>query len=596
MNTTTRIPRTNFSSNYSRLITAFLVVASIVWGLSLPASAQTPVTIGISGIEPTLEQNVRLFLSIEQQKNHPLITAGRLQRLHKKATQEISAALQPFGFYRPKVDSSLVKLDSGEWQASYSIDPGPPLLIGEYHFFISAEMSQDPEFVELLGGDNLKIGETFNHLTYEKFKTDLAKLAIERGYLDAKFTEHRIEIDLNNYTARVFLSYQGGTRYRFGEVKMQQNVLDDKLLQRFIPFKRGDPYTLDKLIELQQVLNDTNYFNVADVSTDQSVPGSHEVPIKVSLTPRKKHRFETGLGYGTDTGARARFGWVIPRLNKRGHRFNTDIEVSEIGYSTVANYRVPVLNPRTDQIVYTVGKSRETFEDTDSTLSNLGVSLVHSRGEWRETIALNYQQENFESGEDKGDSTLLIPGINWSRTWGNSFINVLDGLRFDLSLRGASESLGSDTDFAQLQGGLKFITSFNPYNRIIARGGLGTTEAANFGQLPSSVRFFSGGAQSVRGYKYQSLGPTDENDEVVGGRHLMHGSIEFEHYFNDRWGMAIFFDAGNAIDDFNDPLERGAGFGMRWKSPIGPVRIDLASAVSKDGNTWRIHINIGPDL
>ncbi len=173
---------------------------------------------------------------------------------------------------------------------------------------------------------------------------------------------------------------------------------------------------------------------------------------------------------------------------------------------------------------------------------------------------------------------------------------MLDGLRFDLSLRGARENLASDTDFEQLQGNLKFITSFNSHNRIITRGGLGSTETPDFDQLPSSVRFFTGGAQSVRGYRYQSLGPTDDNGDVVGGRHLLHGSIEFEHYFNDRWGAAIFFDAGNAVDNFNDPLERGAGFGLRWKSPIGAVRIDLASAISRDGNPWRIHINIGPDL
>ncbi len=124
----------------------------------------------------------------------------------------------------------------------------------------------------------------------------------------------------------------------------------------------------------------------------------------------------------------------------------------------------------------------------------------------------------------------------------------------------------------------------------------GTTITPSFEQLPSSVRFFSGGAQSVRGFRFQSLGPTDNNGEVVGASNLVLGSIEFEHYLNDRWGAAVFIDVGNAIDDLNDDLEKGAGFGLRWKSPIGPVRIDLASAVSRDGNPWRIHINIGPDL
>jgi translocation and assembly module TamA len=113
--------------------------------------------------------------------------------------------------------------------------------------------------------------------------------------------------------------------------------------------------------------------------------------------------------------------------------------------------------------------------------------------------------------------------------------------------------------------------------------------------LPSSIRFFAGGSQSVRGYAYESLGPEDKDGDVVGGRHLLTGSVEFEHYFNDNWGMAVFLDTGNAIDNLSDKLEQGAGFGLRWKSPVGPVRIDLANSISR-GKNWRLNVSIGPDL
>ena len=574
----------------------FLLLILITGLFSGRLFAQTPVTIEINGLDTTMETNVRLFLSIEQQKNHPLITAGRLRRLHRKAPQEISAALQPFGYYRPQIETSLTKSESGEWLAIYTIEPGMALPITEFNFNISPEISQDDAFQELLQSHTLRVGNAFNHLDYEAFKTDIAKLASHRGYFDATYTEHRVEIDLDNYAARIYLSYDGGPRYRFGEVILRQDVLDNLLMQRLIPFSKGDFYTLDKLIELQQVLNDTDYFQTADVSAGKPGANVAEVPIEVSLTPRKRHRFETGLGYGTDTGARARFSWLMPRVNTKGHRFNSDLEVSEIGYSALASYRVPVLNPRTDQLIYSIGEQRQTFEDTDTTLRSLGVSLAHSRGDWRENLAINYQQEQFESGDDSGNSTLLIPGIGWSRTWGNGFINVFDGLRFDLNLRGANKDLVSDSSFEQLQASLKFISSLSPRNRIIARGGFGTTSTSEFAQLPSSVRFFAGGAQSVRGYRYQSLGPTDASGDVVGGRSLILGSIEFEHYFNDRWGAAIFFDAGNAVNDLDDDLEEGAGFGLRWKSPIGAIRFDLASAISREGKPWRLHINIGPDL
>jgi translocation and assembly module TamA len=557
--------------------------------LSPTLCAQTVVNVEISGIDEILEDNVRLYLSIEQQKNHPLISDGRLRRLHKKADQEISAALQPFGYYRPTISSSLGKSESGEWQASYNIDPGPALRIAEFNFVISTEMGQDPEFQKLIQQQALQAGNVFTHPEYESFKADLAKLASERGYFRAAFIENRVEIDLKDYVARVFLNYDGGPRFRFGEVLLRQDILKADFLQRYMPFKKGDDYSLDKLIELQHVLNDTDYFQTVEVSPGEALP------VEVSLTPRKQNRYVLGFGYGTDTGARTKFGWQRPRVNDRGHRFDSEIGVSEVGYNLEANYRVPVLNPRTDQLVYSVSEVNEEVDDVDSDLRSVGVSLNRRRGEWRETLALEYQREDFEIGDTTDETSLLIPGVSWSRIWGNNFIYVLDGLRFDFALRGADEGLGSDVDFSQVYSSLKFITSLNRSNRIIARGSVGSTSTKDFDKLPPSVRFFTGGSQTVRGYEYRSLGPEDDSGDVIGARRLLTGSLEFEHSLNDRWAVAVFYDAGNAIDDFDDDLERGAGFGVRWNSPVGPVRIDLANAISDD-ETWQLHINIGPDL
>ncbi|MCW9013136.1 MAG: autotransporter assembly complex protein TamA [Gammaproteobacteria bacterium] len=558
--------------------------------------AESHVEIKISGIEQHLENNVRLFLSIEQQKEHVLITEGRLRRLHKKAPQEIARALQAFGYYRPDIKTELIQITPDKWQASYIIDAGPPLLISEFKLSLTEPMGEDPEFQTLLQNLPLHKDDIFDHVQYETIKTSLAKLASERGYFDARFTEHRVEIDLDNYEARVHLQYDGGSRYSFGEVTLQQNILNDSLLRRYLTFDTGSPYLLNQLIDLQQALNDSDYFRTVEVSPGQPQSENTEVPVMVALSPRKPHRFSFGLGYGSDTGARTKFAWQMPRLNPAGHRFDTETKVSQLGYSIGAYYRVPVLNPRTDQMVYSTGVVNETTDTSESTLRTIGASLKRKRGEWRESIALNYQQEDFIVADQRGDSTLLIPGINWSRTWGNNFIDTFDGLRFDISLRGASENLVSDTGFSQLHGSIKAINSLDAHNRFITRGSLGSTWTQEFEQLPSSVRFFAGGAQSVRGYAYQSLGPLDENNEVIGGKHLMIGSIEFEHSFTGKWGLALFYDAGNAIDDFSEKLERGAGFGFRWKSPIGPVRIDLASAISQDDKPWRLHINIGPDL
>ena len=559
-------------------------------------SAQLNLNIEIKGVDNEIEDNIRQYLSIEQQKDHALLSEGRLRHLHKKAPQEITRAIQPFGYYRSEVKSNLLHIANGQWQASYTVNPGLAIPVTEFILKLSEEIKNDPEFQLLLENISLHKGGSFSHIKYEEIKDNLAKLAAERGYFNARFVEHRVEINLKTYEARIYLHYDGGKRYHFGNVSLEQDILDQALLERYIPFKEGEPYTLTRLIDFQQALNDSDYFSKVEVSPEEAPAESNAIPIKVKLTPRKPHRYRFGIGYGTDTGARARFGWDITRLNKSGHRINTEAKVSEIGYSAGVQYRIPVLNPRTDQLIYSTGVVNEKTASSDSTVSTIGVSLNRSLGLWRQSIALNYQREDFIVGSDQGLSKLLMPGISLSRTWGRDFIYTLDGLRFDINLRGASEDVLSDNSFMQLHGGIKAITSLGQKSRVIARGRLGTTWTDDFHELPSSVRFFAGGAKSVRGYAYQSLGPIDSTNKVVGGKHLMIGSLEFEYSLSDKWGAAIFYDAGNAFDYVDDKLERGAGIGIRWKSPIGPVRFDFASAISHPDKPWRLHVNIGPDL
>ncbi len=576
----------------------YWVFLTILLLTAIPQSvwAQPVVEIDITGVSSEQEGNVRLFLGIEQQKEDPLLSSGRLRRLHEKAISEIKAALQPYGLYRPRITSSLTEVEAEVWLASYDIDPGPGIPIAEFNLNVIGEMKTDPELQKIIDDYTLQTDTVFNHGTYEAFKSRLSGLAHDRGYMEAAFTQTRVEIDLNVYQTRVYLDMNSGPRYRFGEVSIDQDVLDADFLQKYIPFEKGDPYSLRDLIRLQQSLNDSNYFQIADVSPGEPLADQKEIPVNVVLTPRKRHRYDFGLGYGTDTGARAKFGWRMPRINKRGHRIDSYIEVSEIGYDVRSNYRVPVFNPRTDQLVYTISQEQEEADTNDSTLKTLSVSLNHNRAKWREVLSLSYEEEKFEVASDGGDSTLLIPGISWTRTWGPEFINAVDGVRFSIAVRGADDQFISDTTFVQSVGGIKFISSIDKRNRFLLRGTLGTIETQDFDQLPSSIRFFTGGTSSVRGYSYEELGPVDEDGDVVGGKHLMVGSIEFEHYFNDYWGAAVFLDAGNAFDDFDEDLEQGAGFGMRWKSPVGPVRIDLANAISTDDQDWRIHISIGPDL
>lgn len=566
----------------------------LLW--SFTARAELSVNVSISGLSAELEQNVRLLLSIEQQKQHALLNAGRLRRLHQKAEAEIRLALQPFGYYQPVIEASLQKQNGKSWLASYRIDPGPAMRIKQFQLTVNPGLREDTVFAGYLKKLPLKQGAVLDHAVYESVKSGLLSLAIERGYFDAVFKETRIDVDLQAYEAGIVLNFDAGVRYNFGAVSIPETVLAPELLQRFIDFEQGQPYHFQQLIRLRQSLNDSDYFQLVQVSPGEPDRSTHQVPIEIKLTARKPNRYSLGLGYGTDTGMRGSLGWEKPRLNPQGHRFSTELKASEIGNSLTAKYSLPVLDPRTDRLVYSAGLVNEETETSSSRVETIGVSLNRSRGLWRETLSLEYQNEDYQVADTDDGSSLLIPGASWSRTWGNNLVAILDGLRLDFDIQGAHDDWLSDASFLQLQSGVKFIHQIGKTNRFIGRARVGSTWTDEFDALPSSVRFFTGGAQTVRGYGYQSLGPKDEDGDVVGGRNLLVSSVEFEHRFMKNWGIALFYDTGNAIDSFDDALRHGSGFGFRWQSPIGPVRIDFASAISKPGEPWRVHINIGPDL
>ena len=461
---------------------------------------------------------------------------------------------------------------------------------------VNPGLRADEVFAAYLDNLPLQPGDTLNHARYESIKGDLLRIAAERGYFDAEFRHSRVEVDLQNYQARVVIDFHAGARYRFGEIILPDPILEPDLMRRYIRVERGSPYRFEELISLRQALNDSDFFHTVEVAPGEPDRETREVPIRINLSARKPNRYSLGLGFGTDTGARASLGWERPLINDDGHRFRSELDVSEIGNSVSAHYSIPVLNPRSDRLVYTAALVNEETDTSDSRIETVGISLNRGRGDWRESLSLEYQREDFSVADIDDSSALLIPGASWSRTSGSSLVFTLDGIRLDIDVQGAHEDLWSDVSFLQVQGGIKFIKRLSTDIRLLTRGRLGTTWTSEFDELPSSVRFFTGGAQTVRGFAYQTLGPEDEDGDVEGGKHLMIGSVELDLQLQGNWGIALFMDAGNAINDLDDDLERSVGFGLRWQSPVGPVRFDFGSAISRSGDPWRLHINIGPDL
>jgi len=570
-----------------------LVVILLPLCFSTHAFGAIQLDVAVDGVEGEIKNNILSYLSIEQQKSHPNLNEGRVYRLHQKAIGEIKNALQPFGYYKPDIQANLVH-EKDKWSAHYIIDPGMPILVSGVDIQILGEGAQDSSFHQLVKEFPLHVGDILDHARYEKGRDSFLQLTTERGYFDAQLLKHEVTVQPEEFSASITLHIDTGKRYKFGKIIFKQDVLNEELLNHFVTFAQGDPYSTDQLLELQNALSDSLYFSQVDVRGNREAIEDHEVPVVITLLPRMKYLYTLGIGYGTDTGPRGTIGWENRRINKSGHRLATEIKASEIKNSFTARYEIPIRNPRTDNVSLTAAWVQDEPKTSKSETFLWGISRTVSRRiNWLETVYLNYQSESFRvAGEDR-HTAFFIPGITWSRIKADDRILTTRGSRLWLDLK---TGIGSDTNFFQSRAGAKVVRSIGENSRILLRGDIGATEIPDISELPASLRFFTGGDQTVRGYAYNSLGPTNADGAVIGGKHLMVGSIEYEHKISGNWSGALFYDAGNAINDFNENLKRGAGIGLRWKTFIGPIRLDYAWALSNPGNPTRIHLTIGPDL
>lgn len=584
-----------------------VLLMALILGLYLPASAAggddkaegKVLTVSVEGVEGEVKQNVEAFLTINVHAGEPAPTEARLRWLYRAGEQEIQKALQPFGYFKPHIESSLTESASG-WEARYRIDPGPAIPFGQVDIEVVGPGARDPAFEKLVKEAPVAPGKPMDQKAYEDLITAFELAASQRGYFDAKWKERRITVDLEAYRADVTLHFDAGERYRFGAVTIQQDVLSPDFVQRFIEIQPGQPYDASALQALQRDLTASDYFSRVEVDALPEKAQDHAVPVEVVLEPSKRRKYTASLGYGTDTGVRGRLGVTGRRANRFGHKYTVEMLASQIKYGLAAGYTIPGSDPRTSSYGLVSSYQNEDSSNRQYESLSLGGNYKYQDGPWVKTYALDYLLENFKvSGEDE-TSKLLMPSLDWTRVQPQDLqgrIYAQNGSWLHLKLRGAYAPIISDVSFVQPTVEAKWIKSVWSNGRVIARGALGTTVVSDFDRFPSSLRYYAGGDRSVRGYKLNSIGPRDSDNDVVGGKHQVIASLEYDHRIVDKWSAAVFVDTGDAFDSGSPSLKTGVGVGIRWQSPVGPVRVDLASGLDRPpGDKFRLHLTIGPDL
>ncbi|MDN5565424.1 MAG: BamA/TamA family outer membrane protein [Psychrobacter sp.] len=359
--------------------------------------------------------------------------------------------------------------------------------------------------------------------------------------------------------------------------------------------------------------------------TPAQVKENKKVPLYVFVSSDKPRDAQVGLGYGTDTGVRATGKIDYNLINRQGYQAGAEVELSRITKNATVYGSRPWKHPLNDKLearlTYeeeVIDKGESTFDLSTQTLKAALARNIRKDSGWNSSYFVNYRLDKLESGVDEIDlqdtpiefifskptQQALLFGYGVNKTDVNNVINPTSGIRQYYSIEGGTESLATDTDMAIVRAGVSGLYSFGEDNKhqLLGSFNTGYIWADDFESVPYKLRFFAGGDRSIRGYDYESLSPVFESpvtdkSYLTGGQVLAVGSAEYNYEFIPGFRGAVFTDVGNAYDtDFDTETKVGVGVGIRWASPVGTVRVDVAAGVSEESIPVRLHFFIGSPL
>jgi translocation and assembly module TamA len=554
------------------------------------------ITLKIQGVSGEVKANIEAYIG---DLNKDDLTQWRetLVRL-RKSTRE---ALESLGYYEAEVKFN--RLDKA---IEIEVTLNQPIMIEHVSLEYAGEAGNDVAFTALKETFPLKSGEILHHGRYESAKTMLQNMALERGYFDGQWVQHEVVVTQSAHTAKINLRYDSGVRYKLGAVNFnhvranQALAIDEELLYNLVPFKENDAYEAEKIIKLNKTLLDSRYFNDVRVRAESTLAQNYVIPVNVLLAMDKPNQVDMGAGYATDIGARLSTTWRRSLFNTHGHSIEASTELSQVRQSATVRYGIPWTHPINDTLQILAGFKREDIDDvavTNNTVLGLERQKKRDSG-WQITEALRWSRESYrQDNGEAGRSDLLLPSYSISRVrTKGSKTDPERGDRQSYQIEFASSNLLSDADLVAMRAGWRWLNTYANRHQLLLRADVGAILSSDFESVPLNIRFYAGGDQSVRGYDYKSLSPRDATGQVTGASNLVTVSTEYGFKLTAKWRLATFVDAGNAFNAASDGLKIGAGFGLRWISPVGPIRLDVAQGLDDLNKSPRIHFFMGPAI
>ncbi|TWI45324.1 translocation and assembly module TamA [Pseudoduganella flava] len=588
--------------------------ATLLLSLALPLLAQAAdglnygVRINAPGrLDNLLEEN----LDLVRYRGNPRTDREQLRRMVRTAPNQIKTLLATEGYYSPEV---AVRLDdSGATpQVIVDVTPGEPVLVGAVEIVLNGfESSPESPFDKegLKAGWTLPAGDVFRQDEWERAKRAILRAVVQTRYPRAQMTESVATVDPDTHRALLRVALDSGPEMRFGELKIEGlKRYPEAVIRNLNKIKPGDVYSEAELQAFQARLQDTGYFSAVEVTADLNtvIAAQQEaaeekrtgaappatlgpVPLLVHVVENKRKNASVGLGISTNTGGRASVSY--DDLAIWGLRLKSSLTLEQKKQTARGDFYFPTT---ADGYNDSFGAALERNDVEGETTRS---ASIYAKRAWgtpllERSISAEYLNESKTVAGDGSSHAMSLP-VTYAVTWRklDNLIFPSRGYVLNATAGGALLPVLTDEKFLRFTARGITYRPLNARNLFIFRAELGALASSTKNGVPATYLFRAGGDNSVRGYAYQELG-VQEGTATVGGRYLATASAEYQYWFRPTWGAAVFYDAGNAADSLSDIHPKsGYGIGARYKSPVGPINVDVAygHAVRKA----RLHFSLG---
>jgi translocation and assembly module TamA len=523
------------------------------------------------------------------------LDAEEMARLQRQSELTARDLLATEGYFSPQVESAVERLGD-DWRIDYRIDPGARTRVRNVKLDFAGALQTRADTARLRGrivnSFSLKQGMPFRQADWDAAKLAALRPLLAGTYQTARIAASEARIDPATQSADLTLTIDSGPAFFYGAPVIRGTQrYPEAIVRNLNPVKPGQPYRQQDLLDYQTALETSGYFAQATVRIEPDPAQAAAVPIQVEVVERPAKLFSVGVGFSTDTGARVQASWLHRNILDRGLRLKLDARLETTQQAGAAELAWP-RNASGYENSLGLQLKQEDIKGQETRSTVLAAKRSRTRGQIETTLSLQYQTEEQKIANVINVSNqALTANYAWTqRTAGRAFY-PRRGYVLNLQGGGAAEALLSDTSFIRLYGRHTQFFPAGENGRLILRGEVGGVLADTRDGIPTDFLFRAGGDNSVRGYAYQSLGRT-----LTGGvesvRYLATGSVEYNYFFNRNWGMALFVDAGDAADSPGglSPVF-GYGLGARYRSPVGPVNLDLAYGEAT--KEYRLHFSLG---